>query len=43
MEIPLIRLTPENFLTIAILSGGAYLGVIGAQKLAAVVKAKVGK
>lgn len=42
MEIPLIRLTPENFLTIAILSGGAYLGVLGAQKLASMVRAKAG-
>jgi len=42
MEIPLIRLSPENFFTIAILSGGAYLGVIGAQKLVALVKSKTG-
>lgn len=31
MEIPLIRLTPENFITIAILSAGAYLGVVGVK------------
>lgn len=42
MEIPLIRLTPENALTIGILSGFAYLGVIGAQKVIALVKSKAG-
>lgn len=31
MEIPLIRLTPENFVTIALLSAGAYLGVVGVK------------
>ena len=42
MEIPLVRLSPENVLTIALLSGFAYLGVIGAQKVVALVKAKTG-
>ena len=42
MEIPLIRLTPENVLTIGLLSGVAYLGVIGAVKVVSLVKAKTG-
>ena len=40
MEIPLIRLSPENLITVAILSGGAYLGVIGAQKVVGLIKSR---
>ena len=43
MEIPLIRLTPQNFITVALLSAGAYLGVIGAQKAASYAFGKMGK
>lgn len=42
MEIPLIRISPENCLTIALLSGFAYIGVVGATKLLAFVKTKTG-
>ena len=42
MEIPLIRLSPENFVTIAILSAGAYLGVVGAKLAVAKLQKKGG-
>lgn len=41
MERSFLRLSPENFVTVALLSVAAYLGVIGAQKGLALVQAKV--
>jgi hypothetical protein len=32
MERAILRLSPENFITVALLSGAAYLGVIGMQR-----------
>lgn len=37
MERAILRLSPENFVTVALLSGAAYLGVIGMQMLVAKV------
>ena len=43
MERAIIRLSPENFVTVAILSAAAYLGVIGAKKAVAYGMARSGK
>jgi hypothetical protein len=42
MEKALIRISPENLVTIFILSAVAYLGVIGAQKGVAFLRARTG-
>lgn len=42
MERAILRLSPENFVTVALLSGAAYLGVIGMQKLVGFINAKKG-
>ena len=39
MERAILRLTPENFITVGILSAVAYMGVMGAQMIVAKAKA----
>ena len=40
MDRAFIRVSPENLITVALLSGVAYLGVYGATMLAAAVKSR---
>ncbi len=42
MERAIIRLTPENFISVAILSAAAYLGVVGATQAVKWVKSRTG-
>lgn len=39
MENSILRISPENFITVALFSGAAYLGVVGIKMLLA----KLGK
>ena len=43
MERAIIRLSPENFITVALLSAAAYIGVVGAKKAVAYGMARAGK
>ena len=40
MERSVMRVSPENFITVSLLSAAGYLGIVGMQKLLAYIKAK---
>ena len=42
MERSLIRISPENFVSVALLSGAAYLGVIGMTALVRFARSRAG-
>jgi hypothetical protein len=42
MDRAILRISPENFVTVAILSGAAYLGIVGMTMLVAYIKNKTG-